>query len=121
MDERPRLQTDASEPGGGSPRQCDHYVGWLHFHGYARNSSAPRRRPRIVRQSQVDDVVGLYRFELVQKGASYSRAYAMPDALVFALCCFPFLYCPLCGVALSREAGIEKNDGREDGHDDQSC
>jgi hypothetical protein len=84
------------------PNTCDHWVGWLHFHSYSRDPSTPRRRPRIVRQSQRDDVINVYRFQLIQNGASYDRAHALSDEMIFALCCVGFSFCPLCGAPLAR-------------------
>lgn len=82
--------------------RCDHIVGWLHRYDRGRDVKADTERlsPRLVRQSEVDDIVSAYRAELAHSGASYRRTYAISDEMMFALATYHFRYCPVCGTQL---------------------
>lgn len=102
------MENDAHDEDG-ELRPCDHIVGWVHCHRFGRRLALPPPRPRLVRSSEVDDVVSAYRTELAHEGASYQRTFAMSDELVFSLAAYHFRFCPTCGERLFPDEICSRN------------
>jgi hypothetical protein len=88
------IHDDSKAPG------CDHVIGWLHCRRSVYGAIVPAARPRLVRRSEMDDLVSAYRAKLAQGGASHRRTFALSDEMVFALAAYHFRYCPMCGAQI---------------------